>query len=341
MSDDTNYKSMQYREGTGDSDSEFYDAEAYETTETKRDAHGEKEYEVGVERSLPNIDNLYTFSDDDDDFRTMNTEFKDFESKKFLDRHENLTKLNDGETEKESGDKFVPLHEKLNKEAEAGKVAKDESSDDDEADDDVKINDPFFVDEEALKEEQANLTEAEREEKLKEAQGYKAAGNQLFGEQKYTEALEEYTKALRTCPVENFNKERAVFYSNRSICYFKLKEDLKCVVECTRSLELNPDFVKPLLRRAECNQTLDKLDEVLADYKRLCELEPSNRGYKRKCFELEESIRERNEKMKEEMMGKLKELGNMCLKPFGLSTNNFNFVQDPATGSYSVNFNQN
>jgi hypothetical protein len=41
-----------------------------------------------------------------------------------------------------------------------------------------------------------------------------------------------------------------------------------------------------------------------------------------------------------EVMGKLKELGNGILKPFGLSTENFSMVKDGSTGGYNMSFQQ-
>ncbi|KAJ6789661.1 hypothetical protein PWT90_08675 [Aphanocladium album] len=44
------------------------------------------------------------------------------------------------------------------------------------------------------------------------------------------------------------------------------------------------------------------------------------------------------EKEMSEMWGKLRTLGDGILKPFGLSTNNFQMVKDESTGGYSMNF---
>ena len=54
--------------------------------------------------------------------------------------------------------------------------------------------------------------------------------------------------------------------------------------------------------------------------------------------ELPPRVDKAKEKEMAEMMGKLKELGNGILKPFGLSTDMFKMNQDPNTGGYSMNF---
>lgn len=51
-------------------------------------------------------------------------------------------------------------------------------------------------------------------------------------------------------------------------------------------------------------------------------------------------VAKRQEEMKEEVMGKLKDLGNNLLGNFGMSLDNFKMVQDPSTGGYSFNFQQ-
>jgi hypothetical protein len=55
---------------------------------------------------------------------------------------------------------------------------------------------------------------------------------------------------------------------------------------------------------------------------------------------LEPVVKARQEKMKDEMIGKLKDLGNSLLGKFGMSIDQFKAVQDPATGSYSIQFQQ-
>jgi hypothetical protein len=72
----------------------------------------------------------------------------------------------------------------------------------------------------------------------------------------------------------------------------------------------------------------------------IIELEPSDRAVQRKICEWEPVVKERQEKMKEEMLGKLKELGNSVLGRFGMSLDNFKMEKDPNSGGYSISFQQ-
>ncbi|XP_062392734.1 tetratricopeptide repeat protein 1 [Sardina pilchardus] len=195
-------------------------------------------------------------------------------------------------------------------------------------------------DDEHLKEIEKDLTEEEKEHRRKESVSLKEEGNSQFKKGEHVEAEESYTSALHICPV-SCSKERSILFSNRAAARSHQDKKEEAIKDCTKAIELNPDYVRAILRRAELYEKTDKLDEALEDYKSVLEKDPSLPVAREACMRLPQQIQERNEKLKEEMMSKLKDLGNMILRPFGLSTSNFQVNQDTGSGSYSVNFVQN
>lgn len=236
-------------------------------------------------------------------------------------------------------DAFGDVHvdEKLNN-AEGAKESA-EGNDEDEEDEESKEKKPAddYVDEEKLKKEEESLTEDQLKERLEDARALKELGNQEFAAEELKDSILSYTKALLVCLLRE-NELRAVLYSNRSASKVKLGHKESALDDCGLSLKHNPTYMKPLIRRAKLFEELDKLDEALADYQKIVELDPGNRDARVAVQRLPGQIAERNEKLKTEMLGKLKDLGNMVLRPFGLSTENFQLQQDPNSGGYSINF---
>ncbi|CAH8476881.1 unnamed protein product [Heterobilharzia americana] len=144
------------------------------------------------------------------------------------------------------------------------------------------------------------------------------------------------THFLNQCCVE-----RSVIYANRAACHIKLDSPEAALLDCNESLSLQPDYVKCLERRATLLESKDRLTDAFEDYKKLLQLDPGNQRARHACATLPERIQIQNEKMKEEMLGQLKQLGNLILKPFGLSTNNFKVQKNPDSEGYSINFVQN
>ncbi|RAO69518.1 uncharacterized protein BHQ10_005530 [Talaromyces amestolkiae] len=104
---------------------------------------------------------------------------------------------------------------------------------------------------------------------------------------------------------------------------------------------------KALMRRARARTELDgwaNLQGAEEDYKELASMDnlppQDQKVVQRGLRELPPRIQAARENEMGEMMGKLKDLGNGLLKPFGLSTDNFKFIKDENTGGYSMQFQQ-
>lgn len=167
----------------------------------------------------------------------------------------------------------------------------------------------------------------------------KLEGNTAFGEKQYEKAIECYDQALNFC-ASSETEIQPVLLSNRAACRISLEEYEAAAEDCTLALTLNPDYVKAYLRRFTAYEQQQKWHEAVNDIKKAEELDPSiEPTYRNRKERAERESNKLFEKEKEEMMGKLKDFGNMMLGKVGLSLDNFSVNQN-ADGGYNISFNQ-
>mmetsp|Transcript_8089 Transcript_8089/g.13454 ORF Transcript_8089/g.13454 Transcript_8089/m.13454 type:complete len:477 (+) Transcript_8089:51-1481(+) len=105
-----------------------------------------------------------------------------------------------------------------------------------------------------------DIEEAEREH-----------GNAEFKMGNFTAAVKSYTKCL------GMKSRNYVAFSNRAMCYLKLKEYERAVSDCSSAIAIESTHIKSLLRRSSAYNSLGKHRAALRDLKSAQELDPSSK----------------------------------------------------------------
>ncbi|XP_057415165.1 protein CLMP1 [Lotus japonicus] len=112
---------------------------------------------------------------------------------------------------------------------------------------------------------------------LKKAHELKEEGNKRYENKDYAAALEQYDNALRLIP--KTHPDRAVFHSNKAACLMQVKPiDYEAVIaECTMALQVQPRFVRALLRRARAFEAVGSYEQAVQDVQLLLVADPNHR----------------------------------------------------------------
>ena len=85
------------------------------------------------------------------------------------------------------------------------------------------------------------------------------------------QAVEHYSRALELDP------QLSTAQNNRAMCWLKLGRFRHAVEDCDSVLDADACNVKALLRRGTAKQALGQLGEAAEDFRRVTELQPSNK----------------------------------------------------------------
>jgi len=107
-----------------------------------------------------------------------------------------------------------------------------------------------------------------------EAEKLKTEGNNLMRTEKFSEALQMYTKAIE------IDGSNPVFYCNRAAAHSKMDNHGQAVEDCQRAVDMDPSYSKAYGRLGLAYSSMDRHKEAVENFKKALQLEPDNESYR-------------------------------------------------------------
>ena len=168
----------------------------------------------------------------------------------------------------------------------------------------------------------------------------KKAG-ELYKSGNYTQALNIYSLLLQDAKKAKLKEQLVILNCNKGICFNKLMEKEKALECFSQALKYNPTYSKALCNRMLLYNSKGDYLEALDDYNKLKEIDYNLwKNYSGMEYELQIKAENKKKEMTNEMLGKLKDIGNSLLGNFGISLDNFKMTPN-GQGGYSIQYQNN
>ena len=196
-------------------------------------------------------------------------------------------------------------------------------------------------DKEEEMEKKVELTEEEKKDIEEKIINERKNAGDLYKNKEYIQALNIYSILLTDAKRADLKEQCCILNCNKGICFNKLNDYDKALDSFKEALRYNKDYSKALCNKMLLLNKKEEYLEAYEDFKRLKTLDYNLwENYRNMEYGLAAKAEIQKKKMTDEMLGKLKDVGNTILGKFGLSLNNFQMTPN-GQGGYSIQYNNN
>jgi serine/threonine-protein phosphatase 5 len=109
------------------------------------------------------------------------------------------------------------------------------------------------------------------------AEEFKTLGNSFFEKKEYIPSAESYAKGIEACPTSE-TQLLVILHANLAAANLKMENFGLTISGAKTAIEIDLTYPKSYYRRAEANMVLEHYAEALADFKKVVELCPKDKG---------------------------------------------------------------